>query len=86
MLLPPHPHIQTTADCVQYRANKRIVFVYTESQQHSWITPINQAQHGLWCRSPPKRPAAVEPADWTAHVGAGGCKVAFADLAFADLA
>lgn len=51
--------IQTMTNCVQYRPNKWTVFVYMETQQHSWITLPNQAQRGLQCRSLPKdRPAA----------------------------
>lgn len=51
--------IQTMTNCVQYRPNKWIVFVYMEVQQHSWIALTNQAQRGLQCRCFPKeRPAA----------------------------
>lgn len=51
--------IQTMTNCVLYRPNEWIVFVYMETQQHSWIALTNQAQRGLQCRCLPKeRPAA----------------------------
>lgn len=51
--------IQTMTNCVQYRPNKWIVFVYMETEQHSWIALTNQAQRGLQCGCLPKeRPAA----------------------------
>lgn len=49
----------TMTNCALYRLNKWIVFVYMETQQHSWKALTNQAQRGLKCRSFPKeRPAA----------------------------
>lgn len=51
--------IQTMTNCVLYRPNEWIVFVYMTTQQHSWVALTNQAQRGLQCRCLPKeRPAA----------------------------
>lgn len=44
--------IQTMTNCVQDRPNKWIVFVYMETEQHSWMALTNQAQRG---QMPPQR-------------------------------
>lgn len=51
--------IQTMTNCVQYRPNKWIVFVYMETEQHSWMALTNQAQRGLQCRCLPKERTAA---------------------------